>query len=101
MTRGKETTGRECLRVVEWSPEDQCFVGSAPPLIGRCCHGPTEANVLRQLKPSWTTGSGWRIRGRGVACGRTGLPNTAAGSSTRLAEKEGLAVPLMPRLLVP
>ncbi len=50
MTRGRKTTGRDYLRVVEWSPEDGCFVGSAPPLIGRCCHGPTEASVLRQLK---------------------------------------------------
>jgi predicted RNase H-like HicB family nuclease len=50
MKRGKKATGRECLRVVEWSPEDRCFVGSAPLLVGRCCHGPTEANVLRQLK---------------------------------------------------
>jgi predicted HicB family RNase H-like nuclease len=50
MKRGKNVTAREYLRVVEWSPEDRCFVGSAPPLIGRCCHGPTEANVLRQLK---------------------------------------------------
>lgn len=46
----KAITAREYLRVVEWSPEDGCFVGSAPPLIGRCCHGPTEAHVLRQLK---------------------------------------------------
>lgn len=50
MKRGKNVTAREYLRVVEWSPGDRCFVGSAPPLIGRCCHGPTEANVLRQLK---------------------------------------------------
>lgn len=50
MKRVKKAAGREYLRVVEWSPEDRCFVGSAPPLIGRCCHGPTEANVLRQLK---------------------------------------------------
>jgi predicted HicB family RNase H-like nuclease len=50
MKRGKTATAREYLRVVEWSPGDRCFVGSAPPLIGRCCHGPTEANVLRQLK---------------------------------------------------
>ena len=41
---------RDYLRVVEWSPEDRCFVGSAPPLIGRCCHGQTEAGVLKQLK---------------------------------------------------
>jgi len=50
MTRARKTTGREYLRVVEWSPEDRCFVGSAPPLVGRCCHGATEAGVLRQLK---------------------------------------------------
>ena len=68
MTRGKKTTGREYLRVVEWSPEDQCFVGSAPPLIGRCCHGATEANVLRQLK---------RI----------------VDDWIRLADKEGVALP--------
>lgn len=40
---------RDYLRVVEWSDEDRCFVGSAPPLIGPCCHGATEASVLRQL----------------------------------------------------
>ena len=50
MKRGKKATGREYLRVVEWSPEDRCFVGSAPPLVGRCCHGQTEVNVLKQLK---------------------------------------------------
>ena len=46
----KKVAARDYLRVVEWSPEDRCFVGSAPPLIGRCCHGKTEASVLRQLK---------------------------------------------------
>ena len=50
MKRGKKTVARDYLRIVEWSPEDRCFVGSAPPLIGRCCHGPTEAGVLKQLK---------------------------------------------------
>ena len=40
---------RDYLRIVEWSEEDGCFVGSAPPLIGRCCHGDTEPSVLRQL----------------------------------------------------
>ena len=40
---------RDYLRVVEWSQKDQCYVGSAPPLIGPCCHGHTEASVLRQL----------------------------------------------------
>ena len=37
------------VKVVEWSKEDGCFIGSAPPLVGRCCHGRTEAAVLRQL----------------------------------------------------
>jgi predicted HicB family RNase H-like nuclease len=46
----KQVAARDYLRVVEWSREDRCFVGSAPPLIGRCCHGQTEASVLRQLK---------------------------------------------------
>ena len=68
MTREKKATGREYLRVVEWSPEDRCFVGSAPPLVGRCCHGATEANVLRQLK---------RI----------------VDDWIRLADKEGVALP--------
>jgi predicted HicB family RNase H-like nuclease len=50
MRAPKKVAARDYLRVVEWSPEDRCFVGSAPPLIGRCCHGKTEASVLRQLK---------------------------------------------------
>lgn len=40
---------RKYLRVVEWSEEDRCFVGSAPPLIGQSCHGKSEASVIRQL----------------------------------------------------
>jgi predicted HicB family RNase H-like nuclease len=36
-------------KIVEWSEEDGCFVGSAPPLIGPCCHGHDEAKVYAQL----------------------------------------------------
>ena len=36
-------------RVIEWSEEDSCFVGSAPPLVGQCCHGGTEAEGAKQL----------------------------------------------------
>jgi predicted RNase H-like HicB family nuclease len=36
-------------RLIEWSEEDGCFVGSAPPLVGQCCHGKTEADVATQL----------------------------------------------------
>jgi predicted RNase H-like HicB family nuclease len=40
---------KDYAKVIEWSYEDQCFVGSAPPLVGPCCHGDTEEEVLRQL----------------------------------------------------
>ena len=36
-------------RVIEWSEEDHCYVGSARPLVGQCCHGTTEAKVAAQL----------------------------------------------------
>jgi predicted HicB family RNase H-like nuclease len=37
------------LKIVEWSEEDQCYVGSVPGWIGKCCHGDDEAGVYRQL----------------------------------------------------
>jgi predicted HicB family RNase H-like nuclease len=37
------------MKIVEWSDEDGRFVGSAPPLIGPCCHGQDEAKVYAQL----------------------------------------------------
>ncbi|MDA3875450.1 MAG: hypothetical protein PF483_00005 [Halothiobacillus sp.] len=36
-------------KVVEWSEEDQCFVGSAPGLIYGGCHGDDEKMVFEQL----------------------------------------------------
>jgi predicted HicB family RNase H-like nuclease len=49
-TRSQITTqARRYLKVVEWSDEDGVYIGSAPPIIGQCCHGTTEAEVLRQL----------------------------------------------------
>ena len=50
MKRQKKPVARDYLRVVEWSATDRCYIGSAPPLIGPCCHGPSEASVLKQLK---------------------------------------------------
>ena len=40
---------RRYLKVVEWSDEDHCYIGSAPPMIGQSCHGASEAAVLKQL----------------------------------------------------
>lgn len=44
-----QTESRRYLKIVEWSDADQCYVGSAPPIVGRSCHGKTEADVLKQL----------------------------------------------------
>jgi len=49
MKRAKEITARDYARIVEWSDEDGCFIGSAPPLIGQCCHGSDEVKVYREL----------------------------------------------------
>jgi predicted HicB family RNase H-like nuclease len=45
-----KTAAKRYLKVVEWSEEDGCYLGSAPPLIGQSCHGATEAEVLAQLQ---------------------------------------------------
>ncbi len=36
-------------KIVEWSDEDQCFVGSAPGLIYGGCHGNDERQVFEEL----------------------------------------------------
>ena len=37
------------LKIVEWSDEDQCFVGQCSGIIGPCCHGDNEAHVYVEL----------------------------------------------------
>ena len=37
------------LKLVEWSEEDQCYVGSVPGWIGQCCHGANEEKVYKEL----------------------------------------------------
>lgn len=37
------------LKIVEWSEEDQCYVGSVPGWIGKCCHGNDEMKVYQEL----------------------------------------------------
>lgn len=36
-------------KIVEWSDEDQCYVGSAPGLVFGGCHGNDERLVFEQL----------------------------------------------------
>jgi len=37
------------VKIVEWSDEDQCFVGQCPGIIGPCCHGDDETKVYAEL----------------------------------------------------
>jgi predicted RNase H-like HicB family nuclease len=37
------------IKIVEWSNEDQCFIGQCPNIIGPCCHGNDEVNVYNEL----------------------------------------------------
>lgn len=36
-------------KIVEWSEEDQCYVGSAPGLLYGGCHGKDEMQVFAEL----------------------------------------------------
>lgn len=36
-------------KIVEWSEEDQCYVGSAPGLLLGGCHGDDEKEVFEEL----------------------------------------------------
>ena len=37
------------VKIVEWSEEDQSFVGQCPGIIGPCCHGDNETQVYAEL----------------------------------------------------
>jgi len=37
------------VKIVEWSDEDQCYVGSSPGLIYGGCHGADEKQVFDEL----------------------------------------------------
>jgi len=37
------------LKIVEWSEEDQCYVGTCPGLFYGGCHGDNEADVYKEL----------------------------------------------------
>lgn len=41
--------GSRYAKIVEWSDEDGCFVGSAPDLIYSGCHGDDERQVFDEL----------------------------------------------------
>jgi hypothetical protein len=37
------------VKIVEWSEEDQCYVGSSPGLMYGGCHGDNEEEVFNEL----------------------------------------------------
>jgi len=37
------------LKIVEWSEENRCYIGSVPGWIGKCCHGSDEMEVYQEL----------------------------------------------------
>jgi predicted HicB family RNase H-like nuclease len=37
------------LKIVHWSEEDRCYIGSVPGWIGPCCHGDNEIDVYKKL----------------------------------------------------
>jgi predicted RNase H-like HicB family nuclease len=37
------------VKIVEWSEEDQCYVGTSPGLLLGGCHGPDERAVFDEL----------------------------------------------------
>ncbi|MFT5133477.1 MAG: putative RNase H-like HicB family nuclease [Gammaproteobacteria bacterium] len=37
------------VKIVEWSAEDECYIGSAPGLVYGGCHGDDEAKVFEDL----------------------------------------------------
>ena len=43
------TPSARYAKVVAWSDEDQCFVGTAPGLIDGGCHGDDEVAVFEEL----------------------------------------------------
>lgn len=41
--------GNRYVKLVEWSDEDQCFIGSCPELFYGGCHGSDERAVFAEL----------------------------------------------------
>jgi predicted HicB family RNase H-like nuclease len=45
----KRIKASDYIKVIEWCEKDGVFIGSAPPLIGPCCHSKNEVEVIAQL----------------------------------------------------
>ncbi|MDV7391426.1 hypothetical protein RZS08_08745, partial [Arthrospira platensis SPKY1] len=45
----KMKPSNQYLKIVEWSEEDQCYIGQCLDIIGPCCHGDDEVQVYNEL----------------------------------------------------
>ena len=43
------TKSAQYIKIVEWSEEDQTYIGYCRGVIGPCCHGDDEVEVFRNL----------------------------------------------------
>ncbi len=41
--------GNKYVKIIEWSDEDQCFIGSCPELFYGGCHGDDSKSVFAEL----------------------------------------------------
>jgi hypothetical protein len=73
------TESARYVKIVEWSEEDDCYVGSSPGLIYGGCHGDDERQVFDEL---------CRIVDEAIALYRTdGKPLPPAASGRDFANK--------------
>lgn len=42
-------TSDKYIKIVEWSKDDNCYIGSIPGFLGPCCHGENEQEVYKRL----------------------------------------------------
>lgn len=47
---GSHTDTKQFSTLIEWNDQDSCFIGSAYPLVGQCCHGETRSDVAGKLE---------------------------------------------------
>lgn len=75
-------------KLVEWSDEDQCCIGSAPQLVGQSCHGPNEVTVLAESS-AYSSGQPsclCRVRGCGRPRHEVKKSNLARTENARIKE---------------
>jgi predicted RNase H-like HicB family nuclease len=73
------------VKIVEWSDDDNCFVGSCPGLFYGGCHGGDEKSVFAELcRIVEETVALYEVEGRALPAVTSGYDwaNTIAGTTT-------------------